>query len=375
MEISRKRSARKKISFENVAKMMREYESGVSGKELAVAYGITPSAVSWWAKRYTGLDAKWLRYVKALEHELQIVSSRAHDLTSYIFIAAEVIAKMQPNLRKRATLGLAIRAKYSIPQITANMIVGLSRSAGTGKGLPAIDANIILDMKRYFSENPGQGFDKVFNALLKGQPYTRCEGWKAYKSAALDVSSRPRKIKVPQRIKKPMKVQSELDAMWSMDFMMHRLSSGKRFWILNVIDDFNREALITTAVKNRSTKMVVNCLSMLRINGRTPKALRSDNGGEFKGLEYLKWTEKYGVKRVYSRPHTPTDNVFVERFNLTMRKEVLDRYELDTFDEASRMLEDWRVRYNLARPHQSLGGLSPLQYTQLYGQVKYQVQL
>lgn len=357
---------RKKVSFEQISSMMREYENGASGDELAKKYGITPSAVSWWAKRYTGLDANWLRYVKGIEHELQIMTARAHDLTSYVFIAAEVVAKMQPNLRKRAALGLMIRAQYGISQIAANRIVGLSRSAGTGKGLPAVDEQILLDMKRYFEQNPGQGFDKVFNAILKGQPSTRYESWKVFKTAALDVANRPQKIKVPRRISRPMEIQSEIDAMWSMDFMMHVLSSGKRFWILNVLDDFNREAVVVKIALKKSAKMVVRCLSEIERSGRKPKNIRSDNAGEFKSLEYVGWTNKLGISRVYSRPHMPTDNVYIERFNLTMRKEVLDRYELDTFSEAERMLEDWRMRYNLARPHRSLGGLSPLQYRHLY---------
>lgn len=354
---------RKKVTFEQISCMLREYEGGASGEELAKRYGITPSSVSWWAMRYTGLYAKWLRYVKNLEHELKILTTRAHALTGHVFVAAEIISKMQPNLRRRATLGIAIRAEYGLSQTTANRLVGLSRSAGTAKGLPAVDANLISDMKKYFEQNPGQGFDKVFNAILKGQPHTRCGAWKAFKSAKLDVANRPKEQKVPRRISRPMQAQSQPDAMWSMDFVMHVLSNGKRFWILNVIDDFNREALLTEVTQRRSTKMVVRCLAGLEASGRKPVSLRSDNGGEFKGLEYLAWAKKGGVKRVYSRPYTPTDNVFVERFNLTMRNEVLRRYKFRSFVEASRMLEDWRVRYNLSRPHRSLGGLSPLQYS------------
>ncbi|WP_163838898.1 integrase core domain-containing protein [Pseudoxanthomonas sacheonensis] len=86
---------------------------------------------------------------------------------------------------------------------------------------------------------------------------------------------------------------------------------------------------------------------------------------EFKGHDYIAWTKAAAVRRVYIRPKSPTENVLVERFNLTMRQEVLDRYLLTSIAEAGRMLEDWRVRYNLSRPHHSLGGLSPLQYAVL----------
>jgi putative transposase len=69
------------------------------------------------------------------------------------------------------------------------------------------------------------------------------------------------------------------------------------------------------------------------------------------------------ARRMYIRSRSPTENSLVEKFNSTMRQEVLDRYLLTSVAEAGRMLEDWRVRYNLARPHYSLGWLSPLQYS------------
>lgn len=131
------------------------------------------------------------------------------------------------------------------------------------------------------------------------------------------------------------------------------------------MDDFNREAVATEVSGRRSAAMVVRCLRELQSFGRTPKAIRSDNGMEFKGNSYIAWAEAAMVRRVYIKPASPTENVLVERFSLTMRQEVLDRHLLTSIAETSRMLEGWRVRYNLARPHHSLGGLSPLQYAAL----------
>jgi putative transposase len=162
-----------------------------------------------------------------------------------------------------------------------------------------------------------------------------------------------------------MASQGEADKMWSMDYMTDVTTKGKRFWILNIVDDFNREALVSAVSERISNKMVVQFLNALKDSGRTSAAIRTDNGMEFKGKEYITWASKNAVERVYSRPRTPTDNVLVERLNQTLRHEVLDRYLLTSIEEASRMIEDWRVRYNLARPHGSLGGLSPIQFAAL----------
>ena len=96
--------------------------------------------------------------------------------------------------------------------------------------------------------------------------------------------------------------------------------------------------------------------------GRKPKVIRSDNGQEFKGSEYVAWARMHCVRRSYSRPGHPTDNVYVERFNGTLRREFFNWFKFESLGEVQSKLDDWRVRYNLVRPHQAFGGLSPVQY-------------
>lgn len=224
-------------------------------------------------------------------------------------------------------------------------------------------------MARYFDQNPGQGFKKVFSAILQGQPYTQKQLRQVYEDAKFQICNRKQMTEgmaaVPLRISQPIQEQSELNAMWSMDFMTDVTTTGQRFWVLNIMDDFNRECVASNVSERRSTAMVVRCLGKLQALGRTPRAIRSDNGMEFKGRNYIAWARAAAVKRVYIRPASPTENSLVERLNLTLRQEVLDRYVLTSVPEAARMLEDWRVRYNLARPHHSLGGLSPHQFAAL----------
>ena len=86
--------------------------------------------------------------------------------------------------------------------------------------------------------------------------------------------------------------------------------------------------------------MVVRCLRRLQGLGRMPKAIRSDNGTEFKGREYIAWAKAGSVQPVHIQGSIPTENVLVERFNLTMRQEVLDRYFLTSVPEA---VECWRT--------------------------------
>jgi putative transposase len=78
------------------------------------------------------------------------------------------------------------------------------------------------------------------------------------------------------------------------------------------------------------------------------------------------WAYQNGVKIDFSRPGKPADNAFVESFNGTFRAECLDAHWFNDLNEAKRIIEDWRQKYNESRPHRSLGerthGLSPRAY-------------
>lgn len=306
---------------------------------------------------------------KRAKHTETLLRNRLRKVERLLNITVSVVRHLQPNSRKRALLVTPVRARHGLSRQEANRIVGVSPSAGCPKLASDVAKAIVADMTRYFEQNPGQGFRKVFEAILRGQPYGRKQLRQVYEDAKLQITNRRQTAEgltpVPLRVSRPIQPQSTLNAMWSMDFMTNVTTGGKRFWILNIVDDFNRECIAAEVSERRSTAMVVRCLAKLQLLGRTPKAIRSDNGMEFKGRDYIAWAKTVSVNRVYTRPASPTENSLVERFNQTMRQEVLNRYLLTSIPEAALMLEDWRVRYNLARPHHSLGGLSPLQYSAL----------
>lgn len=68
------------------------------------------------------------------------------------------------------------------------------------------------------------------------------------------------------------------------------------------------------------------------------------------------------VELCFIQPGKPTQNALIERFNRTLRTEVLDRYIFNSMSEVRQMLEDWRDRYNHQRPHSALGGVPPAMY-------------
>jgi len=69
-----------------------------------------------------------------------------------------------------------------------------------------------------------------------------------------------------------------------------------------------------------------------------------------------------GVQLHHIAPGKPVQNAFIESFNGRLRDECLNEYDFQSIVEAKRILTEWRERYNVARPHGSLGWRTPEEY-------------
>ena len=92
--------------------------------------------------------------------------------------------------------------------------------------------------------------------------------------------------------------------------------------------------------------------------------LRSDNGREFIAAILGEWLAEQGVKTAFIEKGSPQQNAFVERFNGTMRDEVLNGEEFDSLLEARVVIGDWLDEYNTLRPHRGLGMLTPAAFAE-----------
>ncbi|EMP03933.1 putative insertion element IS407 [Leptospira santarosai str. HAI1380] len=149
---------------------------------------------------------------------------------------------------------------------------------------------------------------------------------------------------------------------WSMDFMSDSLYSGRRFRILNVIDDYGRLAIVTQPEFSIPSERVVRILNeAVEVYG-LPKQIVVDNGHEFTSKYFLKWAQGKGIDIHFTTPGKPIENAFIESFNGKMRNECLNENWFKNIEEARRLVEDWRNFYNSERPHSSLGGLTPQEH-------------
>lgn len=146
---------------------------------------------------------------------------------------------------------------------------------------------------------------------------------------------------------------------WSLDFVHDQLVTGRRFRVLNVVDDVTRECLLAVPDTSISGKRVVRELIELIVQRGKPGMIVSDNGTELTSNAVLAWCGKARVEWHYTTPGKPTQNAFVESFNGRMRDELLNETLFMSMGHAREKITAWADDYNTGRPHSSLGYATP----------------
>jgi putative transposase len=146
---------------------------------------------------------------------------------------------------------------------------------------------------------------------------------------------------------------------WSYDFVEDRTHDGRKYRMLNVVDEFTHESLAIRVRRKLNSVDVIDVLAELFILRGVPGHIRSDNGPEFVAKAVQEWISAVGAKTAYIAPGSPWENGYVESFNARLRDELLNGEIFYSLREAQIVIESWRWHYNAIRPHASLGYKPP----------------
>ena len=105
----------------------------------------------------------------------------------------------------------------------------------------------------------------------------------------------------------------------SYDFVESRTHDGRKFRMLNVIDEFTRECLAIRIDRKLNSTAVIDVLTDLLILRGVPGHVRSDNGPEFIAKAVRDWIDAVGAKTAFIEPGSPWENGYCESFNSKFR--------------------------------------------------------
>jgi putative transposase len=241
-------------------------------------------------------------------------------------------------------------------------LVSLPRSVMAYRKIPRDDGYLIEALHQLVDKHPTIGFWKCYYRLRrKGYGCNHKRLYRVYTMLHLNVR-RKAKRRISQRIKEPLQLPEAINQGWSMDFMCDSLVDGRRFRLLNIIDDYNRESLAIEIDTSLPALRVIRTLQRIFEMRTKPKFIRVDNGPEFISDKLQQWCDDQQIRLQFIQPGKPVQNAFIERNNGSLRKELLDAYLFSSLYEVRQMAEEWRQDYNYHRPHQSLGFVPPMEF-------------
>jgi len=254
-----------------------------------------------------------------------------------------------------------LQSRYKVGVSKVCRAIGWNRS-GAYRERTKDDSEVIYKLTDYAKKYPTRGFDWYFMKLrAEGLKWNRKRVLRVYRLMNLKMRRKHKK-----RIKRPYKeglLQPIIpNVCWSIDFMSDSLEDGRKVRVLNVMDDYNRQALEYRAAMSFPALRVTRQLDQLVEYHGKPEQIRTDNGPEFTSNTFKLWCEHNQIKHIFIQPGKPNQNGYIERLNRTFREDVLDAYLFESIDQLNVLAQKWADQYNNEHPHQSLQGMSPIAF-------------
>ena len=206
---------------------------------------------------------------------------------------------------------------------------------------------------------PRYGYRKIWHLLKRRGVGINKETVRAIrKSVGLQVPRKQRRRRALGK-RQELKKAEYVNHVWSWDFMFDATTSGRKLKLLNIIDEYTRECLVSYAARTITARDVFRQLQMCFAQRGLPTFIRSDNGPEFVAHHIRDNLAAFKVETMYIEPGSPWQNPYIESFNSIVRDNILNRYLFFTPREAQIILDQFKSEYNLIRPHGALDGQSP----------------
>jgi putative transposase len=265
-----------------------------------------------------------------------------------------------PAARREAVAHL--QAAMGLSERRACSIVGADRKMVRYRSRRPPEVALRGRLRELANERRRFGYRRLFILLRReGEPSGINRIYRLYREEGLTVRKRrARRRAVGTRA--PILVEARPNARWSLDFVHDQFACGRRFRVLNIVDDVTRECLAAIADTSISGRRVARELTELIGRRGKPGMIVSDHGTEFTSNAILAWSQDHRVEWHYIAPGKPMQNGFCESFNGRMRDELLNETLFFGLDHAQATIAEWADDYNRSRPHSALGYITPAAY-------------
>ncbi|HSG03265.1 MAG TPA: IS3 family transposase [Marinobacterium sp.] len=352
---------KKRYSEEQIIKAIKEHEAGAKVDDICRQLGISSGTFYNWRSKYAGLEVNEAKRLRELEAENNKLKKLLAEKLLEVDAMKDVLFKKVVKATQRKQVVIHLMQDHKISERAACRLAGIRRSSFRYKAVPRDDAELRARLKELAAKQSAYGY-LMLHSLLKteGLVINKKRTYRIYTEEGLQV--RTKKRKKLTRPRQPLELPTSVNQRWSMDFVSDQLAGGRRFRVLNVVDDYSREMIGQLVSISISGRQVSRFLSQLIEQRGKPKKIICDNGTEFTSKAMFFWSKETSVQLGFIQPGKPTQNAFVESLNGKFRNECLNQHWFRTLDEAKYEIDQWREHYNTVRPHSALGYVSPEEF-------------
>jgi len=130
----------------------------------------------------------------------------------------------------------------------------------------------------------------------------------------------------------------------------------RNYYLLTILDVFSRRTVDQIFQKSIRQMDVINAFRRIGhqygIKGVT---IRNDNGSQFIANRVKQYLKAAQANQEFTHVATPEENSYIEAFHSIVQREVIDRFEFDSFYHAKHTLAAHRSWYDNKRYHRAIG--------------------
>jgi putative transposase len=259
---------------------------------------------------------------------------------------------------KREAVAL-LKSMFEMSERRACTVIAADRKMVRYRSRRPADSELRVRLRELANQRRRFGYRRLFILLRReGEPSGINRIYRLYREEGLMVRKRRGRRKA-LGTRAPILVGARPNARWSLDFVHDQLANGRRFRILNIVDDVTRECLGAVPDVSISGVRVARELAAIIASRGKPSMIVSDNGTELTSNAILTWSADMKIEWHYIMPGKPMQNGYVESFNGRMRDELLNESLFLGLADARAAIAAWVADYNNARPHSSLDYRTP----------------
>ena len=259
---------RKRFTEEQIIGVLKEQEGCAKGADLARKHAISEATLYNWKAKYDGMDVFDAKRLKALENENAKLKKLLAEQMLDASALRELLEKMVGPVAKREAVA-HLRSVMDLSERRACQIVNADRKTVRYQFRKPPESELRAKLRDLANERRRFGYRRLFVLLRRdGETSGINRIYRLYREVGLTVRKRSaRRRAVDTRA--PILAEARPNARWSLDFVHDQFACGRRFRILNIVDDVTRECLAAIPDTSISGRRVARELtSLIAIRGK-----------------------------------------------------------------------------------------------------------